>query len=29
LEMIAKLKQVYGLDFGAEASHRMSDRKHR
>jgi hypothetical protein len=29
LEMIAKLKHVYGLDFGAEASHRMSDRKHR
>jgi hypothetical protein len=29
LETIAKLKHVYGLDFGAEASHRMSDRKRR
>jgi hypothetical protein len=29
LAMIAKLKQIYGLDVGAEASHRMSDRKGR
>jgi len=27
LGMISKLKEIYGLDFGAEASHRMSDRK--
>ena len=27
LEKIAQLKLVYGLDFGAEFSHRMTDRK--
>jgi hypothetical protein len=26
LDMIAKLKQIYGLDLDASASHRMSDR---
>jgi hypothetical protein len=29
LVTIARLKEIYGLDFGAEASHRMSDRKAR
>jgi hypothetical protein len=29
LATIAKLKEIYGLDVGAEASHRMSDRKGR
>lgn len=27
LAMIATLKQVYGLELGSDASHRMSDRK--
>jgi hypothetical protein len=27
LEMIARLKEIYGLDLDAEASHNMSDRK--
>jgi len=27
LAMIAKLKEIYGLELGASASHRMSDRK--
>ena len=27
LVMIAKLKEIYGLELGASASHRMSDRK--
>jgi hypothetical protein len=27
LAMIAKFKEIYGLELGAEASHRMSDRR--
>lgn len=27
LELIAQLKQIYGLDLDADASHRMADRK--
>jgi len=27
LELIAQLKQIYGLDLNADASHRMRDRK--
>ena len=27
LEVIADLKRIYGLDFGAEASHRLTDGK--
>jgi len=27
LAMVSRLKEIYGLELGAEASHRMSDRK--
>lgn len=27
LAMVAKFKEIYGLELGADASHRMSDRK--
>lgn len=29
LAMVAQLKEIYGLELGAEASHRMSDRRSR